>query len=222
MIDRVKKLWWGGYQYLRNWPCARKLLRSGYLHQVGYFRSCRERLPVDAYGNPLPWYSYSAIHFLETRINALDLAAALKVHEYGTGYSTLRWSKRCETLHCCEHSEEWFNVMRKSVPDNVTLALIKEDRLSEYVESAGGGPHKHDIIIVDGIARNECAYNATAAISGRGVIILDDSQRDEYREGVSHIIRNGFKRLDFVGLGPITTNRQSTTIFYREGNCLVI
>src|SRR5437016_5174452 len=59
------------------------------LRSEGWSKSNRLGLPLAADGSPLPWYTYSAIHFLEPR-----LRDDLKVFEYGSGHSTLWYAAR--------------------------------------------------------------------------------------------------------------------------------
>ena len=42
-----------------------RLVLTGALKDYGWFRSYNTRQSVDAYGNPLPWYTYSFIFFLK-------------------------------------------------------------------------------------------------------------------------------------------------------------
>ena len=39
-----------------------------YLEAVGWLHSAKNRQPVNGAGEPIPWYSYAAIHFLENRL----------------------------------------------------------------------------------------------------------------------------------------------------------
>ena len=79
-----------------------------------------------------------------------------------------------------------------------------------------------DIIIVDGIHRNECLIEAVSKLSQSGIIILDDSERPEYKIGIDFILKNGFKSLDFWGIAPTILFKKCTTVFYRNINCLKI
>ena len=60
------------------------------------------------------------------------------------------------------------------------------------------------------------------ALSPIGVIILDDSERKEYSERISLLVKNNFKRIDFWGIAPGILYRKCTTIFYKNLNCLGI
>ena len=77
-----------------------------------------------------------------------------------------------------------------------------------------------DIIIIDAEDRVNCMKNCLDNISPNGVIILDDSERGEYGDGIDFLKRNYFKRLDFWGVSAGFVHQKATTIFYRELNCL--
>ena len=77
--------------------------KSGPLHDYGWFRSIKENKIVNKYGDPIPWFNYSMIEFLENRIKL-----NFNVFEYGSGSSTFWWAKRVNRLYSCEHDEIWF------------------------------------------------------------------------------------------------------------------
>jgi hypothetical protein len=79
-----------------------------------------------------------------------------------------------------------------------------------------------DIIIIDGRERVQCSMNSLNALKENGVIIWDNSDRLKYAKGYNFLLSNGFKRIDFSGLGPINPHAWCTSIFYRVGNCLDI
>ena len=55
-----------------------------------------------------------------------------------------------------------------------------------------------------------------------GVLILDDSNREEYYEIWKFYIQKGFREITFEGLKPNGFCNEHTTIFYRDNNCLHI
>src|SRR5688572_22901839 len=59
------------------------------LREQGWLRSYRERRPVTQGGEPIPWYTYSAIDFLAER-----LPPDATVFEFGAGHSTLWYARR--------------------------------------------------------------------------------------------------------------------------------
>jgi hypothetical protein len=75
-------------------------------------------------------------------------------------------------------------------------------------------------VVIDGRQRVKCAHHAVPALNGSGVILWDNTERPEYREGTEFLKERGFRRVDFVGMAPINESASMTSIFYRDGNCL--
>ena len=191
------------------------LAKASYLTDTGWRNSRRQRIAVDADGEPLPWYTYPAIRFLAGR-----LPKGISVFEYGSGCSTLWWSKRASEVISCEHDNDWFQRISKLRPPNVKLMLR---RLEEgYAEAVLDSSRKFDVIVIDGRRRVDCATSAVPALSEAGVIVWDNSDREKYRQGYDFLKSNGFRRIDFWGIGPIGVREWATAIFYRPGNCLEI
>ena len=63
---------------------------------------------------------------------------------------------------------------------------------------------------------------AVEKLTDRGVIVLDDSQREKYREGLEYVRKKAFSTLDFSGLVPLDFSTVTTTVIYKPGNCLGI
>jgi hypothetical protein len=187
------------------------------LQELGWFRSYRERIPVNADGEPIPWFTYPAITFLEARI-----APEMRVFEYGSGFSTLWWSKRVTQVVSCEGDKEWHTRMNENTPDNVEVFYVDPEDGDAYARSCGRFEKHFDIALIDGADRNRCAIHVLDALKDDGVIIWDNSDRDKYQDGYDHLVANGFKRIDFRGFGPINAYLWGTSIFYRPGNCLGI
>ncbi|MEJ2506834.1 MAG: hypothetical protein P8Y81_11300 [Ignavibacteriaceae bacterium] len=85
-----------------------------------------------------------------------------------------------------------------------------------------GSGKKFDIIIIDSIFRNECLVECLNYLTDQGIIIFDDTERNEYLEGIEFAVKEGFKKLDFSGIAPGIFFRKCTTIFYKENNCFNI
>src|SRR5580692_4174619 len=102
----------------------------------------------------LPWFAYAAIDFLDD-----FLQADMTVCEYGSGGSTLFFSRRVEWVYSIEDNPEWFNLiserLRAKSISNVNLKLCPFDfknptgfENSEYLHAI---PNKSfDVIVVDG------------------------------------------------------------------------
>jgi hypothetical protein len=189
---------------------------SPYFERMGWFRSVREHLPVDQDGNPLPWFTYPSMLFLKGKIRP-----EMTVFEYGSGNSTLWWSNQVSSVTSCEHDREWLNSFKAEFPPNIDSIHCELDYGGEYCKTILAYKSSFDIIVIDGRDRVNCAINSIGALKEDGVILWDNSDRGKYKEGCSYLLRNGFRRLDFWGLGPIGSQEWCTSIFYRDNNGMV-
>lgn len=198
----------------------KKLLKSknSYLKATGWIKSVEKGIPSDSRGNPLPWMNYSAIAFLDGRLNK-----SMSLFEYGSGYSTLYWANKVGSVTSVEYNESWYEEIKKSKPGNVQLIYQEIEPNGKYcrtINNYAGG--EYDIVVVDGRKRVECAQMALSKISPSGVIILDDAHREEYQEIFARLKSEGFSSIVFEGLKPAGNRLDATAIFYRPGNCLAI
>lgn len=214
-IKKIADRLLAGDQEYRRWTQCGRL--QSYLEQVGWFRSVDEGLPVDRDGNCLPWFTFSAISFLKGRINS-----KFSVFEYGSGNSTLWWSKRVARVVSYEHDAKWFETLRSIVPANVEYFHVPLEYGGDYSKAIRDYHNAFDVVVIDGRDRVQCARNAIGALKKWGVFIWDNSDRSTYEEGYQFLRDQGFKRLDFEGLGPINDYQWSTSVFYRDENCLEI
>lgn len=170
-------------------------------------------VPVDPEGEPLPWYTYPAIDFLEPRIKS-----DFRVFEYGSGNSSLWYSDRAGEVVSIEDSEDWAREMEDRAPSN--LEMIFQPAVEHYPnEIADQG--MFDIVVIDGSVRTDCLKPARDALNEQGVIILDDFERWE-REDWEVLKKDGFHYLPFFGPKSQRLTESCTAILYREENCLNI
>jgi len=183
----------------------------------GWFRSYRIKESVDKDGNPIPWCTYPCVKFIEPRLNK-----KLNVFEYGSGNSTLWYAERVKFIASVEHNKEWFEKIKPSLPENTNLMYQPETDPEGYVNNVGMQGLKFDIIVIDGILRNECTEESVNHLSGNGVIVFDNSERKDYLQSVELLKSDNFRQIDFTGLGPVTSIQTTTSIFYKTDNCLDI
>ena len=148
------------------------ILRSdSFLVKKGWFRSYRNNAPMDREGNPLPWISYSMIHFLEGR-----LTKDMSVFEYGAGQSTLWFSPRVNSVISIEHSEDWYELINNKSPDTCELYCHSiEDKT--YQNKILEFKKYFDVVFIDGRERVKALNNSMYAVKDDGVIILKNSNR---------------------------------------------
>lgn len=189
----------------------------GYLNEIGWFESFKALKSIDGNGNPIPWFSYPFIDFLTPR-----LTKDLVLFEFGSGSSTSFFAERVKQVISIEHNKEWYEIVYKTKPNNVELILTDSDSVDDYLNYFNNLNDKLDMVIVDGLHRNDCLINAFEKLSENGVVVLDDSERPEYKKGIESVIGRGFKRLEFWGIAPTVLFKKCTTVFYKSNNCLKV
>ncbi|MCK9801667.1 class I SAM-dependent methyltransferase [Pseudomonas sp. MAFF 302030] len=190
---------------------------SGYLRDIGWVNSFNKKIPVDVNGGAVPWVTYPFIDFIKDRLCGVD-----KLFEYGSGNSTFFYSSYVVAVYAVEHDADWYEYISKKVPDNVSVSFESLEVNGAYCRRAATSGNKYDLIVVDGRDRVNCVVNSLGALSDKGVIVLDDSERDRYQEAIIFMLDNGFRKIDFWGVSPGLLYKKNTTIFYRDGNALGI
>jgi hypothetical protein len=181
-----------------------RLLNSGY----GHFRTMRQHASVDRDGNPIPWYTYPAIEY----VKQLDLRERV-VFEYGAGYSSLFYAKRCKRITSVEDNLEWHRVIKLKAPPNCDILCL--DTPEEYVHAIDNYPGLFDIIIIDGSHRELCCEAALERVKDTGFIILDNS--DMLPDCVRVLGKRQFIQVDMVGFGPENGYLWATSFFLARG-----
>lgn len=179
--------------------------------------SLAEGRPVDSVANAIPWMNYNAIEFLDERLNK-----NLTLFEFGSGYSTYFYASRVKAVVSVEYDDRWYQLVKLQVPSNVDLVFQQEDTDNEYCRVIAGRGQKFDVVIVDGRDRVNCIKHSITALSDQGVILLDDSQRERYQDGIVLAEASGFRVLHMSGLKATGGRSVRTTILYRDGNCFGI
>ncbi len=189
-------------------------LKKDYLEQTGWNESIEKRKVVDKHGKAIPWYSYPAIYFLKNK-----LKKEYTVFEFGSGNSTIFYAKNCKSVVSFEDDEKWFETVCNATAhlENIKI-YYKNDKFYFSAPFLVSQSNKFDIIVIDGGYRNECCKTSIDLVSDRGIIILDNSERLEYRKGIELLQKNGFKKIEFFGLAPCNHYGHETSIFYKENN----
>lgn len=170
----------------------------------GHARTLEAKLPIAADGSPLPWYTYPAIEYC----NQLD-ASGLNIFEYGSGNSSLYWAHKGANVWCVEDDPTWYDTMKGKSAQLRGISLSTTSKA--YASAIAEVGQQFDIVIIDGVWRNECATEALAHLRKDGLIILDNS--DWYKD-VSQFLRSqGFFQVDFNGFGPVNNYCWTTSVF---------
>ena len=189
---------------------ANQSLQNDFLYKIGWTNSFNKKLPVDKNDNPLPWLSYSMIHFLEHYLNK-DMA----IFEFGSGNSTLFFAERVKRVVSLEHDKKWYDRALSLMPKNVEMIFQELEYGGDYCKTLKNSNDTFDIIFVDGRDRVNCIKESALSLNADGIIILDDSDREQYKEAFDFLKENGFNHFSIDGISPGIFEFHKTTIFFK-------
>ncbi len=222
-----------GTFFIKRNTISKKSLSLNYI----FYRIARPLLKVNyklfKWLNPQsPWTSQASIKAFEKILNKNMIG-----FEYGSGFSTMFFSKHLKHLTSVEHNEAWFNIVKTKLSQqginnvdyhfipsnktekNVDYTFYKDYQLTakdftirkeyhDYFSFVSTFPNEHfDFIIVDGRARVECCLNAIPKLKSDGLFVLDNSDRDRYKPV--------FKVLENWKSITTTTGLFDTTIWFK-------
>lgn len=118
-----------------------------------------------------PWISYDAQR---------DLARALtpqsKVLEFGSGMSTMWYSRHAGSVISIEDYQPWFDLVSSRIVNLGNVAYHFAAKRADYVALAPD--QQFDLIMIDGSHRDDCARFAVEHLAQDGIIYLDNSDKD--------------------------------------------
>ena len=213
----LRRLWSMAFPVMAGFRAYRSFIqdRKTYLHVTGWWESARRGYPCNAQGEPVPWMNYAVTALLEER-----LKSTFRLFEFGSGYSTMFYARKVRSVTSVEHDEAWHAFVSRRVPENVELVYTAEDEDGAYCRTIGAQQTKYDVVIVDGRDRVNCLRQSLEHLADEGVVILDDSDRERYQEGIAYVQARGFRALGLESLRPERASRGRTTVLYRQNNCL--
>ncbi len=205
--------------------------RNSYLMTTGWYKSATSQQVVNRLGMPVPWLTYSAQEFLSDR-----LGGSMRVLEYGAGNSSLWLAKKCFKVVSIEHDTEWATRIQNEAPANLEIVQISLPFTVEYEKHAFSSlpqdnnyinpvelrQNKWDVVLIDGIFRNACCRTAVDRVSETGVIVVDNTDFEEFEPGRSFLRAKNYREIGFGGLAPVAARGSKTSIFYRNQNVLEI
>ena len=178
--------------------------------EYGHLKTVKNWSCVDKNNNPIPWYTYPAIEY----INQLDFTEK-EIFEFGSGNSTIFWALNAKKVISVEDNREWFDKIEKQLPKNAEYLYINQK--DDYINAIKQYSSEFDGIIIDGSHRYECALNAVEKLRRGGMIILDNS--DWYEKTAAFLRDADLIEVDMTGFGPINGYTWTTSFFFhREFN----
>jgi len=180
-------------------------IASGY----GHYKTIKSKSCIDNYYNEIPWYTYPSIEYF----NNIDFRDK-KIFEFGSGNSSIYWSKKANKVVSVENNSEWYKKVMLSLNSNQELVLCPNN--SDYENSIKKQERKYDVIIIDGIRRGECSKVIDGYLNKESddgyMVILDNS--DWYKDTSKYLREKlGLIEIDFHGFGPINSYTWTTSVF---------
>jgi hypothetical protein len=202
-----------------RYAASRQLLgrRNSFLYESGWLESLRRDQPCRPDGSPTPWMNHAAIALLEER-----LASDFDVFEWGSGYSTLFFAQRVRRVTSVEYDKAWHERVSRQAPANVRVLYREQDTDGDYCRAILAESGRYDVVVVDGRDRVNCIRHGLSRLTDRGVLLLDDAQRERYADGIAYAKSQGLRALPFDGPKPLSHRMARTVVFYRPDNCLGI
>ena len=186
--------------------------------------------------NDIPWITFKAEKFLR-KILHRDMI----VFEYGSGSSTLYFSRRVAKIFSIEHQQSWFEHIRHTLDEqsikNADCRVIEPETLDEkapsgylsrfpsyennrfetYVKSIDAFPDGYfDIAAIDGRARTDCIAHAKNKIKQGGYLMIDNSEREHYFDGNDFLWNEKeWKAWHFIGPTPYSFEYSKTSFFQK-------
>ncbi|NTW99911.1 MAG: class I SAM-dependent methyltransferase [Geobacteraceae bacterium] len=133
------------------------------------------------------------------------------IFEFGSGNSSLFWSKNAQSVISVESDPDWYTFGMQDLSPNRSLLL--KTGCNEYVETVIQYETKFDVIVIDGLYRFNCAVKSMTRLKDGGIIVLDNS---DWFPDTARLLRDaGFTQTDFIGAGPVNSYAWCTSVFFR-------
>lgn len=181
-----------------------------------------DAIGLNHYGNPepiqveieaRPLWPETFIDWLEPR-----LTREMNVFEWGSGSGSLWLARRVKSLVSVEHHVLWKQAMRTILPVNARLAYIPLTRIEKYPKVIDSFTRQFDIIIIDGMRREECIHRAVDHILPDGLLVLDNSECGPL-EAQLWLEHHGWNSMTFRGVyswAKADTSAHETRVFWKN------
>lgn len=182
--------------------------RTGALSQLGWLDN--KPLQPDSRGVFRPWWVYGAIDFVEHSV-----PPEAQILELGSGSSTVFWFKRGNKVVSVESDKDWhrrLDCLLNKLGSNVELILgDTEVTVSNFPVTS-----RFDVIVIDHFtegSRSDVIDDCLPLLKEGGLVIWDNSDREDASVGRSKLNSLGFTEYKFFGLGPYNSYASQTSVF---------
>lgn len=145
-----------------------------------------------------------------------------RILEFGSGRSTIWFSRRCAFIHSREDLAEWRDlvaaILRREGRENHSLEFRPGE---SYADLSDWQDLSFDLVMIDGTDRDGCVRESLAKVKQGGWIYLDNTDKDVDREG-GDLRRAENRMLKFLDENPQSefwyfTDFSPTNFFAEQG-----
>jgi predicted O-methyltransferase YrrM len=128
-------------------------------------------LKLFGYRQRRPWLGYRAVCYLDRLIQR-----DWDILEFGSGMSSLFFAQRCRHLVSVESDPDWFAQMQKEFERRSVRNVDYRFRAAaDYVKHPDLPAGTFDLVIVDGLVRDQAAVVAVEKVKPGGYVFFDNS-----------------------------------------------
>lgn len=128
------------------------------------------------------------MHERERAVIEKHLTSEAVVMEWGSGGSTVEFSKRVKKYYSVEHNPEWYAKVKNAIPPNVNLFFREVGTLpsddvynqstyeyyKDYLDVVYEIGEMFDVALIDGRARRLCALKIIPYLKPNAVVVIHD------------------------------------------------
>jgi len=131
-----------------------------------------------------PWLTLDFLEHLMT----FDMSR-WRIFEAGGGAGTLWWANKCKEIVTLETDKDWLDKIcdfakRKglyNIDYNLVEPNLYQNPVKAYLDILEKQQHKFDLLLIDGIYRNQLATIAEPHIKDGGLLVVDNYLQEEVR-----------------------------------------
>jgi predicted O-methyltransferase YrrM len=123
---------------------------------------------------PVPWISYNATNYLGKLVQP-----SWRVLEFGSGMSTIWFSKRVASVVSVESNLVWYQRVTSLLRGQANVrVLLRAAECAEYADLSEWPDGFFDLMLVDGDCRRECIERGCPKVRSGGYVYLDNIDKD--------------------------------------------
>lgn len=158
-------------------------------HPIHGLAKCADILYRKIYPN-IPWITPQSV----AKLSEILQDGQMRGFEWGSGKSTLWFSKYCSELHSIEYDNDWYRIVKEQIAErrlpNIHIHYIPLEHeksvptypiynpTPKYVSFINNFPDLYfDFIVIDGHYRQACVLEAVKHLRPGGYLIIDNYNR---------------------------------------------